>query len=236
MKFIVTSDLHFGSESPKDIDNIMYHLMYDVFINSIIVTGDLTGNGYDGKESLKCLSCIFGSKNILVGGDKTNELGLLQSFFINPIHELNKKIYLIQGDSDRNNGACRYPVRNYIRSLYGKEYYSFVSDGVLFLMCDIYPNKKICGWIHSITKTIKIPTLIFFHYNLEGSSSNLWSEVEKHNFYETVKDVNVLAIFCGHEKRSYTYLWNNIKVYDTSGTMFMVVTVNTGSITNIKWA
>lgn len=102
--------------------------------------------------------------------------------------------------------------------------------------CCLLPKKKkgnALTWLRNqiIQLTTSAPIVIFFHYNLVGSNCNWWwSKEEKEDFYEVIRDYNVLAIFTGHCHSSYFTKWKNIPVFGVGGKYFAYAKCNEGSL------
>ena len=123
-------------------------------------------------------------------------------------------------------------------------YYSwFDIHGIRFFACGICPNsRKTWARTRILTKLtadllcIKTsdPIVIFFHYNISGQKGNWWSTKDQLNFYNAIKNYNVLAVFFGHSEYSFEHNWNpdsegggkTISCYAVGGNRFAKVEVS----------
>jgi hypothetical protein len=241
---IVTSNLKYGDSNSED--QKIWHVphiktLIDSNIASmIIVPGNLTNNGYDGKVSNKYC-------NKKAGSDE-NQLRLLQNKFVSQLSE-DCPVLLCHGHNDMQNGANRYPVLDYIKSRHKNTIYTievktkctFLST--IFIHClGLYPNKNTLKWLKQELGDRKfVPRILFFNYNLMDSK---WSEKEKEKFYKTILEYNVVLILTNHADSHGQTLWNNIPVVYAADNHFAVVkyyevinddpVYRTGSTINIK--
>jgi calcineurin-like phosphoesterase family protein len=249
----LVSDLHFGNSNESAVnikvnqciskikDNIILHDNINIFNDEyiIIIAGDLTDHGYDGKETCKCLFKCFTSNSFFTGGGNINELNLFKTKFIEPLKNIKNnlhtdfdtpiKIFCGHGNHDLYNGAYKYPVLDYIKKEYSRcekinYYFEFGSNkNIICFMCGLYPDDIICDWITKISnekkfEITKSPVLICFHYPIK---SNWWEDREKDKFMHTIKNINVIGVLTGHDhiSRINTFIGekNNFKEYNGSG-------------------
>ncbi len=184
--------------------------------DAIIIAGDLTDDGWDGKSFL----CIE------YGGDY-DELGSFIKDCVEPLKNI-APVYLCEGNHDEGGGILGYkPVLKYIKSKYNNLYYMKIlsTDLGVFVIISLgkYPNAEKLEWLKKIIQTldIKIPILCFFHFNLEGTWSNWWSDEEKNNFYSVIKNNNIVALAVGHQHRSYIEEWKGIPVLSGAGDKYI---------------
>lgn len=235
MRFLVISDLHYGVEFQKPcIKRFIKQAIEDESVDFSLVTGDLTEEGLNGKEYCKWLECIIGSNNFLVGGGKQNQLQMLMDNFVTPIDQSNKPLYMIQGNHDKYMGASKYPVRDYLKERYGNTYYSFIIERTMFLMCDVYPTRSISDWIEKTLNATKLPSIIAFHYNLEGPMSDSWNDTDKTYFSNKIKSHNIMAIFVGHLHSSSVSTWNGIPIINTAGNQYAMIDIKDKKLT-LNW-
>lgn len=219
--FIVDSDIHFtdniksGKEWHRDaIIKLIKTLIFPV--KALIVTGDLTDNGYNGVTRNLCCWKAGGSER---------QLDNLINKYIDPISKYSN-VYLCPGNHDLGDKTVR-PVIKYIKKKHGNLHYGFIINDIRFLCCGIYPDSKVIKWLKTELKNYKKnKIIIYFHYNIEGEWSNWWKDTEKDAFYNSIIDYkdNILAIFVGHQHNSYNSIWNGIHVVSSAGNQIYVCT------------
>lgn len=183
------------------------------------------------KELVPCL-CTLGNHDVYVSENKN----------ANKLTDFTKSTLQIPpllGSGPLWAGVC-YPYSDKPSDPAGGYYRSFKIRGCVFFACGIYPNSKtvfldplIADYVKGDMLTgparkDKTPVFFFFHYNIQGAFSDWWDDDEKDYFYEVIKDLNVKAIFCGHNHFSEYYEWKKkkIPVYQVGGTQFAKVTIN----------
>lgn len=242
-KILLTSDLHYPTDNSNLVQTIIDHINPGI-INVVVVAGDLTSHGYDGKVTCHCLFSCCTPNSGITGGSKTNELGIFKDQFVKPITEHggvtsthqsdviapNTTLLLVHGNHDKYNGAGRYPVLDYISNRYGDTHYTRQINNVYFFMCGLYPNKSTCQWIASTFNELGLtndtPVIFVFHYNLYGACSDWWNDSEKDYFFETVKSFHVLAIFVGHSHQPGEGNFRGIRVINGFRTTVAEITIN----------
>ena len=240
LQIIHISDTHIGSSEKEKPNRLLrcksYLEKHDSKISSVILTGDLTDSGYDGKVTCGCLMPLIGKNNSITGGSKQNQLSRFNENVYEYLKSKNNSysIYMVNGNHDIYNGAGLLrtpPMINYIKNIYGNTYYLKKLNGVYIFMLDIYPNKEICKWLQEkiIQYSLEYnrsPCIFAFHYNIKGAYSDWWSYNEKSIFYNIIKKLNTLCILVGHHHDTYTYSWMNIKVVVSAGNYFSVIKYN----------
>ncbi len=191
IKFILFSDIHCGvpqnEKTNNEIDNI-----------SRIVTLCKNGNNKPNLGN--------DIRYIVIGGDltkdgKTEELIQFKELYkqLSPY----TNIYIIPGNHDDSYPEYRDTIK-YIRDINGfsdNESVNFVkiNQGLYHFCCGLKPN---IDWIkqqfNNYNITNKTPLVFSFHFNLEGPYSDWWNDDEKTQFYNTIKDYNILLIHNGH--------------------------------------
>ena len=208
--FIHDSDLHYGKV--KDLDPRKGKEKHPASIVAseaafVIVTGDLTNNGYDGAK----IGCFH------YGGDN-NQVKALMDDYVDPIEKAGKDVYLCPGNHDRGKKTFFFfrhrPMYKRIRKRHGETKYTFHRGGLKFICCGKYP--KDLKWLAKQLEDIKEPTILFFHFNLIGPYSDWWSDEEKDAFYELVKDYTIIAILVGHHHITKITDWNGITVLSSA--------------------
>lgn len=215
------TDLHYGYNNPGPRAIKISHPEKIIATQAtvVVVTGDLTNNGYDGRN------INLGFTKIKYGGDD-NQVKFLKEYYIDPIEASGKELFLCAGNHDRGKSYInlfRYqPVRKLIRKRHGANTYSFVRQGLRFLIMDEYPREL--TWLtNKLRKHPDDPYIIAFHFNLEGPHSNWWSGHNKRHFYRAIKKYNILALLVGHHHISKVSYWKRIRVI-SSGEKFALIT------------
>jgi predicted phosphodiesterase len=234
--FVHDSDLHYGKTD--EVDPFFYkedhpEKILETTADFVIATGDLTDHGWDGSYYDICgYRYYYGGKN--------DEVGALMTHFVNRIENGGKPVYMINGNHDRGKKTLKFfrysPIKNIIRKRYGSLNYHFEHKGIRFICCGEYP--KDLKWLKRVLdEDADQPTFVCFHFNLEGPYSDWWSDKEKENFYDVVKDYKILSILCGHRHISAVQTWKDIQVILSARQSFALITINpeTESIEDVQW-
>nr|QBK91693.1 MAG: hypothetical protein LCPAC304_00190 [Pithovirus LCPAC304] len=198
--FIHDSDLHYGRNdlSPRNCKETHPEHISNEESDFVIVTGDLTENGYDGAY----FACIS------YGGNKNQRRALVEKY-VKPIERSGKDVYLCIGNHDKGKktlGLFRHPTITYLlRNRHGGLKYTFHKGDLKFVCCGKYP--KDLGWLRKQLDPEE-PTILFFHFNLEGPYSGWWTRKEKKAFNAVIQDYNIIAILVGHHHISKISEWN----------------------------
>jgi hypothetical protein len=69
---------------------------------------------------------------------------------------------------------------------------------------------------------------LIFHYNLEGSFSDFWSEDDKQAFLKLANEYKsqILGIMVGHKHQTYQNVWNGFKVFSAAGSELMKIMID----------
>ncbi len=204
--FLLNSDTHFNKDGIRpdktnDINN-MLKILKNEKIDLILLPGDLTDVGSDGKGSCwKKGSCFevryeFDQLSLL-----DDNLKLLEEY---------TDVYLSHGNHDAywssfntvlkkffGCSSTQYPVLHYIEKKYGSLNYSFYKKNVHFICLGMYPDKNGLEYLKKTLTTDK-KTIIFFHFSLDSDES-WWPTTEKIDFYnQIIKHKNIICICAGH--------------------------------------
>lgn len=191
-------------------------------LDMIIHTGDLCSHGFDNK----CIFplCCIKNRNVDEFG------GFLQNYYY-PITNEGYKIYLTPGNHDTYVQWPYYkkPVFKFIESEFGATYnmfnwknsgcYSYCYNGIFFINMGVYP--KNLNWLknelNEITKDT--PIVFIFHYVIADNVpyNDWWSNAEKEDFYNVIKNYNVILICNGHDHETRIDNWKNIPCVIGSG-------------------
>lgn len=210
--FAHDSDLHFRPDGPRKIKQKQLELLQETSAEFVIVTGDLTQNGYNGRY------LNFGLFKFRYGG-KEDQLDQLKRQYVNPMVDIGKEVYLCAGNHDRGTSFIKIfkysPVRRYIRKRHGGNVYNFQVQGLNFVVMGEFPaNRK---WLKRKLKChVDQPFVIAFHFNLEGKFSDWWSQSDKDKFYRCIKGHNILAILVGHRHVSGVSEWHGFRVISSA--------------------
>jgi hypothetical protein len=228
LTLILDSDLHFtskGIRSDKVINtNIIKRLCSDEKIDTVITVGDLTDKGWDG-------SSIFGYH---YGGYEDQVTPLINDY-IKPIEEVSK-LYLSVGNHDQYViwPYLYKPVNRLVESKYGSLRYTYNLANIKFICLSIYPDDEGLLYLKEELKDKETPTILVFHYNLEGDFSDWWcpsppnkelSDKQKEKFYEVIQGYKIIGIFLGHLHKTYQNMWNSIPVVSGAGSGVMKIKI-----------
>lgn len=226
LKIIHDSDLHYGKRAkngPRMIKENNPDEIIRLHPDIIIVTGDLTENGYSEDKKF----CWWGGKD---------QLGSFHRNYVKPIDEEAMLLCLCVGNHDRGERrVCYTPVRDYVKKRHKSIMYSLKEKGVLFICCGEYPKniKRLREMLEEDT-----PTFIFFHFNIIAGEpySDWWGEDEKEKFYDAINGYNIKAILCGHHHNSSRKMWNGIPIIK-SGNEFAMITydIDSDEIKKVKF-
>ena len=227
--FILDSDLQYGKEGKvgpifgKE-DNLDLILENDHDVDFVILAGDLTENGYNGKSF-----CCYNY------GGNTKQLQAFQENYLDPLEQENIVVRLCPGNHDRGRFPYFYqPVFSLLREKYGDIRYRFEYQHFNFICPGIYPND--IPWLEKQLNG-DLPNIIFFHYNLEGPFSDWWTEKEKDDFYKTIQDYKIAGILVGHHHISKESSWNDIKTVSAAGNGYARITCDSdrGLISKVEF-
>lgn len=230
--FLVASDLHYnGNELQSMVLDSAITLMNstktmefpfskDKKFNpfGVIIPGDITeGREQDWNEFVNA----FGLK-----GENKLKMPVFESFgnHDGPI-----------GGVVREGIKARNPERAYSPNISDNGmHYSFDRGGVHFVVLGSYPGNEWdpnCEWCHYFhtsfrdaemslaflehdlnnnLKSPNQPVMVFFHYGFEGWSLVWTTEAERENFYNVVKDKNLIGVIHGHDHGLKHYQWKGI--------------------------
>ncbi|MEX1010504.1 MAG: metallophosphoesterase [Balneolaceae bacterium] len=140
-------------------------------------------------------------------------------------------------------------------------HYSWSWDDLHIVNLNSYPSYEWdseCGWCHYFTRSFREPEeslqflekdlaeqvgqsgrqiILYFHYGFDDWGDLWWTEQEQEDFYEAIRDYNILAIFHGHSHNIQFSEWRNIPVFCVGSTQkesgpgeFMAVRVTSDSL------
>lgn len=224
MRFLVTGDPQIGHTGQEDVYKStkriesMVAKQNEGTIDFALITGDLTQHGSNKINSAKKILCCIGNQTVAT----KDEFNIFKSTILDPL-EKHFPVFLCHGNHDEVTRTSTL-VTDFVKKRHGDLHYYKKFVGGLHLLClGKYANKDTCQWLSQILKSIgtKEPIIIFQHFNFKGSFSDWWTNEEKTNLYNTIKNHNILCIYEGHLHHSYTYRWNGIPVANASGKEFI---------------
>lgn len=228
-KFVLDSDLHFGSSENNGIrPDKMQDRSKIIDLASdprhqarfVVVPGDLTNNGGDGKY------IDFGCYKWYYGG-REDQAGAFRKQWVEPLSR-HLPVYFGAGNHDTYVPWPYFhkPIFNYVRKQFGSLRYSFQPEPrVNFICLHIYPDADGIKFLRK--ELADKPThdhIIFFHYNFRGPLSGWWSQEEKEIFWQTIRDHNIVGLLVGHHHVSEKYEWHGIPVIKAAGSSLALCT------------
>ena len=225
---VLSSDLHFGYiDSVGDvsirldkIDHVQKIIgMKDEFnVQMVISAGDLTENGLDGKRILCWRKNTY------------DEVSPMINNWVTPIEKAGIDVLLTIGNHDTYTGQpyIHKPVFGYIKRKYNATCHPIINmehsgcytkrkNNILFISLGVYP-KNLKFLKKNLPRDNNDPVIIFYHYNTVNEQySDWWTDEEKENFYQVIKDYNILAIINGHIHLSYKKEWKGFTMLNGGG-------------------
>lgn len=125
---------------------------------------------------------------------------------------LDHPLYLTIGNHDRTRGRGLVP--RMVRRRHGRLNYTWQWHGVRFIGLDVFPRRSNRRWLRRTLGARSMPTVIVFHYNLQGPFSNFWSRRDKQAFRDDIRGHRVIAIFHGHFHPAEHYRWAGVDVFN----------------------
>ena len=173
----------------------------------LLVCGDLTQHGSDGKSQLDPAN---------TESEDPDELGPFKfEYYRRMKNKLDGQVYLIHGNHDEYVAwpYTRKPVLDFIESEFGGTNYAFrASPNIKVIALGKYPDADSLDWLKEKVSNKDRKYIIFQHYPVTGdfSGSDWWSNDEKNAFYDVIKDSNIIAIFSGHSHMNDIREWKGI--------------------------
>ncbi len=118
---------------------------------------------------------------------------------------------------------------------YGLENYSFLKENILFVCCGIYPDLNTRNYLRLLLRCVhkSIPIVMFFHYTISKPCHG-FNDDEKNEFYEVIKNRNVIGIINGHKHGTFEDDWNGIPVFGVGGYGFTTFSVSKKNTLKVK--
>jgi 3',5'-cyclic AMP phosphodiesterase CpdA len=220
--YIDKSGVALPREGKADIVDNMIKTYDNMKPDFIINTGDLCSHGYDKK-------CIF-PFCWKINGD-SDEFGAFLSDYYEPLLDHGIKLYLTPGNHDTyvEYPYFKKPVFKFIKNTYDATYsifnwkksgcYKFTHKFITFINMGVYPNN--ISWLKCALEDINYesPIVFIFHYTISDDApyNDWWEDSEKDNFYETIKNHNVILICNGHDHETRIDNWRDIPCVIGSG-------------------
>ena len=223
--FTCDSDIHVGWENKLDINDkpimrkfnsvgIIKKYHDDFHLDFSLCVGDMTHHGSDKKSRDLC-DCYTCPSN-------GNEMSAFLEKYHHPLENYGIPLKLCIGNHDVN--RCWYPdnsMLNFIKLKHNSTYswfypkqsscYFFDHKGFRFICLGLYPHN--IKWLLSVLpEDVKKPLIFYYHYNTQPHEymSNWWSDKEKNNFFDIIKNYNVKLIINGHNHITKYEKWNDI--------------------------
>ncbi len=226
---VLSSDLHFGSlksvsgidirKDKKDQVKQIIEMKDEHNVQMVISAGDLTEHGVDGKSFFCC------RKNT------EDQLNPMIKKWVEPIENAGIDVLLTIGNHDTYTGHPYFykPVFQYIKKKHNATCYpwiwmkysgcyTYTRNNILFISLGVYP-KYLKFLRKHLPKDRNYPIIIFYHYNTvdKEAYSDWWNDKEKEQFYQVIKDYNILAIINGHIHATYEKKWKNFTMLNAGG-------------------
>jgi predicted phosphodiesterase len=205
--FYCESDLHFNPTIRIDKESNENKIAPN---SLVLIAGDLTNNGSDGKKLLGFIP-ISGSVKQLQG---------LQAY-IKRLENYKCRVLCCMGNHD---DYTYFPyiykaTESFIKKRHGKLHYTIEHEGIRYICLSKCPTESRLPYLkNELAKNSTIPTVIFFHYNLQGAWSHWWKDSEKEEFYQVIKNYeNIILIATGHIHKTDIYDWRGFKVVTCGG-------------------
>ncbi len=235
--FFVATDAHYGKNQWSENEDKNKQAIYDMnklptqlypdsdkaidIPKGVILTGDLTDAGFywhwHGFSILRFL----------------NWDGFIDDYGLNGEALLNFPVFEGFGNHDTLGWGdwVKWDIKN--RNLNRSEslnlsdngyHYSWDWEGVHYVQLNVYPgdSEEAEYSLPFLKKDLKenlqnpnMPIILFQHYGFDGYSDDWWSNEERQQYYEAIKDYNILAIFQGHQHDAFHIVWKGIDVFSS---------------------
>lgn len=244
---ILSSDLHFGSlksvsgvdirKDKKDQVQQIINMKDEHNIQMVISAGDLTEYGTDGKSFFCC------RKNT------EDQLNPMIKNWVEPIEKSGIDVLLTIGNHDTYTGHPYFykPVFQYIKKKHNATCYpwiwmkysgcyTYTRNNILFISLGVYP-KYLKFLRKHLPKDKNYPIIIFYHYNTvdKEAYSDWWNDKEKEQFYQVIKDYNILAIINGHIHATYEKKWKNFTMLNAGGSKLIRMNMENDKFIDINF-
>lgn len=192
-----------------------------------LVCGDCTQNGVGNVHSPiylygKICHCFRSSDT-----PSRNELKVFINDCMNPLEKAcgEGNVLACPGNHDSHreywfssmNAVYDYLVKKYGRGAHNT--YKKELDHIIIFSLGVYPNAKRLDWFKTQLKQTTKPFVVFWHYNLQGSYSDFWSDKEKENVYDVLNSHRDRCLFIceGHIHATYIREWKGFRVANGAG-------------------
>lgn len=227
--FILLSDLHFKGDSLhynrcKDLIYSINSNKEDFVTNTpafVWVLGDITDTGKE--EQWNEYVSLFG-----LNGDSLLKYNVFESF---GNHDGNVDGY-VRAQIKKRNKIRGYNIFTDSLGLH----YSWNMNGIHFVNLNLYPGNEwedSCEWCKYFKESFRepqyslsfleqdlkknvgnseTPIIIGFHIGFDEFGLKWWTENQREQFYNVIKNYNILAVFSGHNHQFRSAIWKDIRV------------------------
>jgi len=193
------------------------------------------------------LDLVLHTGDLINLGDDMKSFDVFKKEYVKVIETNNLKLLMCPGNHDSYIKYFPYckPVFKYLKNKYNCKYnlimdwnkaccYKVKHNGIYFISMGIYPKNLV--WLTNNLPNKDEPIIIFYHYNTaDNPFSDWWTNTEKENFYNTIKNHNILLIVDGHWHQSGKNEWKGIPEVRGAGSKVALVKVINNTINNITF-
>lgn len=236
LQFYVFSDTHCLDTLSR------YHILDSMITDVNTVHQEDLPLGYDHLVRISPKGLLI-SGDLTDDGRPAQWSQFQELFGLNGNAKLKMPVYENYGNHDGDtNGIVRTGIkaRNLVRKKVttissNGMHYSWDWNQYHFVSLGSYPSEKwddTCQWCHYFKKSFREPqnslgflkedlsknaagkkVILYFHYGWDSFSKLWWTEAEQENFYQVIKDHQIVAIFTGHNHATGHLQWKGYDVY-----------------------
>ena len=213
LNIVAISDLHVGRKEKHlnarklEVQRLLLEHLDTHKTDLVLMVGDLTDHGFFEKNN----------------SDKSEWEDFIYNWFCPIAEKIGiQNIYLCPGNHDTGHtfGKKFFKSRSVFDVLKNcdLESYCFFKEKILFVCCGVYPDLNIRNDLKKLFRYLdkKVPIVMFFHYTISRPCHG-FDENEKDEFYDVIKNHNVIGIINGHKHGTFTDKWKNITVVGVGG-------------------
>jgi len=236
--FFVATDSHYGANQLRENEDVNKQAIYDMnqlpnnaypeifggyvqIPKALVMTGDLTDAGgywqWYGLSFFRFLTWDGFISDYGLNGENLLNFPILEGF---GNHDL-----LSWGDWVKSSIKDRNLRRNEsIKLSENGLHYSWDWEDVHYIQLNIYPGDtdeaaySLSFLKNDLLYNLKdrnMPIILFHHYGFDGYSDDWWSSEERQNYFDVIKDYNVVAIFQGHQHDTFHLVWKGLDVFSS---------------------
>ena len=218
IKIAIESDLHYTIEGRRPDKALSITKIHQYQPDVLIVAGDITDRGFDGKPLLSCLPFT----NQCWGGTQ-DQLGTYQRDYL---ARVDGNIEVLECEGNHDTYVPRpylwHPVRQHIINKHGALRYHRNIKGLHFVVLGIYPDKKALAMKEELMLIIQDQPVVFiWHYNsVPGdpmTEERWWTTKEKQAAAEFLNNFNVAFLVNGHWHTTEIRRWGKWDIYMGAG-------------------